>query len=90
MFNDENGIGLNQPQWKHWVLQKGIKFHHIVGFGHANVVGPQVAVHGQGQQHDIEQTALDQGQIKAVQTVAHVADVGRTDHAIASKGSADG
>ena len=81
---------MNQAQWNDRVLQESIKVRRIVGFGHADVVRPQVTVHGQREQHDIEQATLNQAQIKIVQAFAHVANVGGADHTITSERSADG
>ena len=78
-----------QAKREHWVVQERVKFFGITGLGHSNVVRLQITVHRQGKQHDVKQSTFEHCQIKVIQAVAHVADVGGADNAIACERSTD-
>ena len=90
MFHHQHGVGFDEAQWQHRICEQLVEFFCIIRFGHPDVVRLQVAVHREREQHDIKQTAFNEGQVEIFKAAAHVADMGRTHHTFTGQGSTDG
>ena len=60
MLHHQDGVRLDETQRENRIREQLVKVLGRVGGCHADVVGLQMTVHGEREQHDIEEATFDQ------------------------------